>query len=165
MKKIGVIFFVFVLLAAGSYYFFLNYPTTAYTILGINHSANSTPAIQINSSEILNITPINITTSTISNITPINITTSTIASSFSTYEVIIADYELSPLNLVIHKGDTVRWTNQEGIVHHLVSDKENEIDSSFLYPGQSYSHSFTNKGTFSYHCYLHQSLSGTVIVE
>jgi plastocyanin len=185
MKKVGVMIFVFLLLAAGSYYFFLNYPATTYAILGINHSTNST-LTQINTSILSNLTSVNISTNNSEslNLTPIDTTTSssvntsindsitsnvlvTTSSSTnsSTYNVTIINFAFYPNNLTIHKGDTVIWINQDGMLHHAVSDEGNEIDSSDLILGLSYAHTFGNTGNFSYHDFMHPSLTGTIIVE
>ena len=183
MKKVGVMIFVLLLLAAGSYYFFLNYPAATYAILGLNYSANST-LTQENTSIISNLTSVNSTSnSEILNLTPVNTTSNSASSSInnsatsevvvtassssnsSTYDIAIANFIFSSNVLTIHSGDTVFWMNQEDVLHHLISDSGNEIDSSLLYPGQSYSHTFANKGSFSYHDFVHPSLNGTIIVE
>jgi len=187
MKKVGIIIFVLLLLAAGSYYFFLNYPATTYAILGLNYSANSTNLTQIqintstfsnatsviltNNSSNLNLTSINTTISSsvnisennsVTSITPVTIPTS---SANSVYNVTIVNFAFYPNNLTIHKGDTVLWVNQENMLHRAVSDKGNEIDSSDLILGLSYSHTFGNAGNFSYHDFFHPSITGTIIVE
>jgi plastocyanin len=193
MKKIGVVIFVLLLLAAGSYYFFLNYPATTYAILGLNYSGNSN-ATQTNASAILNSTPVsstngsssltsittsainqgnnisttnvstsNETTSIVNNSEPSNVQINT-SSTSAIYKVTIVNFALSPAVSTIHQGDTVLWINQD-LVHHLVSDEGNEIDSSTLYEGYSYSHTFLNKGTFDYHCAFYPSVNGSIIVE
>ncbi len=65
----------------------------------------------------------------------------------------------------IKKGDTVLWTQQDGAPHNVVSDTGNELSSALLSPGQTYSHTFTNVGTFPYHCGPHPWMKGTVVVE
>jgi plastocyanin len=164
MKKVGVMIFVLILLAAGSYYFFLNYPATTYAILGLNYSGNLN---QTNNPIVSNLTSTNTSTLTdvntsIKPITPVVTESSTNSSNFN---VAIINFELSPVIVTIHQGDTVFWINQENILQHLVSDKGNEIDSSLLSQGQSYSHTFANKGTFNYYSSVHPSLNGSVIVE
>jgi plastocyanin len=182
MKKISVIIFVLVLLAAGSYYFFLNYPATTYAILGLNNSANSTP-IQINTSTFSNATSVILTNdSTNLNLASINTTsptetlntsvisitsavTSEISTNAYTYNITIINFAFYPNNLTIHKGDTVLWINKDGILHRAVSDNGNEIDSSDLTLGLSYAHTFGNAGNFSYHDFFHPTITGIISVK
>ena len=81
-----------------------------------------------------------------------------------TYDVEIKNFAFSQSTLTIKKGDTVKWTNNDGTSHTVVFDSS-AIDSGTLTQGQSYSHTFNDAGTFAYHCGIHQAMKGTIIVE
>jgi plastocyanin len=76
----------------------------------------------------------------------------------------------TPAHIQVVLGTTVTWTNQDNIPHHVtfspvVISSSNNWESGLLYPGQSFSSTFTSRGTFQYHCQEHPgSMIGTVIV-
>ena len=61
-----------------------------------------------------------------------------------------------------HKGDTVTWVNLDSAAHTVTSAS---FDSSSLAKGQSYKFTFNQAGTFKYHCTVHPSMLGEVIVK
>ena len=81
----------------------------------------------------------------------------------------------------IAAGDTVKWTNPAFVTHSVTFDpsmaaaKDNvalpagvaPFDSGNLEEDQSYSHTFTVKGTYKYVCKYHEAMGmvGTVIVS
>lgn len=63
-------------------------------------------------------------------------------------------------------GQTVTWTNSGPSPHTVTSDAASDpYDSGTLTAGQSFSHTFNSTGTFAYHCNIHPSMTGTVIVS
>lgn len=83
-----------------------------------------------------------------------------------THSVSINNFAFSPASLTINKGDTVVWTNmQSGTPHTVTSDSGSELGSGQLSTGSSYSHTFNTAGTFAYHCSIHPTMHGTVIVQ
>jgi plastocyanin len=74
-------------------------------------------------------------------------------------------FSFQPASVSIHVGDTVSWTNNStgGVPHSTTSDSPG-WDSGFLNPGQSFSHAFPTAGSFAYHCAVHPSMHGTVVV-
>ncbi|MEY2431747.1 MAG: hypothetical protein QOC92_1472 [Acidimicrobiaceae bacterium] len=94
--------------------------------------------------------------------------------SAATRTVQIKDFSFSPSSVSIIEGDTVTWT-QNGAVGHSVTADDGSFDSSplctptpnddnCLKPGDSFSQTFDTAGTFSYHCRVHASMIGTVVV-
>lgn len=77
----------------------------------------------------------------------------------------ISGYSFSPSTLTINAGDGVTWTNLDSAPHTITSDSGNELGSGTLSKGGSYSHTFTTAGTYAYHCGVHASMKGTIIVE
>ncbi len=58
------------------------------------------------------------------------------------------------------------WVNNDTVPHTATSDT-GVWDSGTLNPGQSFSFTFNDAGTFPYHCAIHgaASMSGTIVVE
>ena len=81
----------------------------------------------------------------------------------------------SPKNLVISRGQTVRWINKDSEAHGVVSNPgsfncEPSSAESFLGlmgPGEAFEHTFNNPGTFAYHDQPHVGckMNGTVTVN
>lgn len=68
--------------------------------------------------------------------------------------------------LVIPMGTTITWTNNDSVPHTATSDT-GVWDSGTLNPGQSYSFTFNEPGTFPYFCATHgqASMSGVIQVQ
>jgi plastocyanin len=68
----------------------------------------------------------------------------------------------SPATITIKVGDTVTWVNKDSVGHTIVSST---FQSTLLDTGQSYKMTFNEVGTFDYHCSVHPSMVGKVIVS
>ncbi len=77
----------------------------------------------------------------------------------------IKNFAFSPSTLTIKVGETVTWANIDSTSHTVTSDSGSELGSDTLSPSQSYSHTFNTVGTFDYHCSIHTSMKGKIIVE
>ncbi len=77
----------------------------------------------------------------------------------------IQGFAFSPATLTIARGTTVVWTQSDGVPHTVTSDSGSELNSTVLGQGQTYSHTFTQAGTFAYHCDIHPSMQAQVIVQ
>jgi len=84
--------------------------------------------------------------------------------SSSSNKVTIANFSFSPANITVKKGTTVTWTNNDSVSHTVTADSGNGPDSELLSNGQSYSFTFNDVGTFSYHCTPHPDMHGKVTV-
>jgi plastocyanin len=80
-------------------------------------------------------------------------------------DVTIQNFAFSPATVTVNVGDTVTWTNQESGVPHTTTSDTAVWDSGTLTTGQSFSFTFTQAGTFTYHCTIHPNMTGTVIVQ
>ncbi len=78
--------------------------------------------------------------------------------------VAIASFAYSPASLTVKQGTTVIWTNDDSMTHTVTADN-GSFASGNLANSQTYSHTFTTKGTFAYHCALHPSMHGSVVVQ
>ena len=82
-----------------------------------------------------------------------------------TYRMDIANFAFSNKELRIKQGDTVIWTNKDDARHTVTSDSGSELNSELLADEESYSHTFSQKGSFAYHCTPHPNMKATIIVE
>ena len=71
--------------------------------------------------------------------------------------------EFSPVNIAVSVGGTVTWNNTDNNAHSLSSD--DGLFNQLLLPGESFSYTFTQNGSFNYHDPLYATMKGTVIVE
>src|ERR1700731_2474087 len=67
-------------------------------------------------------------------------------------EVVIANFRFSPKTFTAPAGATVTWTNHDDVPHAVVSADNQFKKSTVLKPGQSFSHTFTKAGNYSYFC-------------
>ena len=77
--------------------------------------------------------------------------------------VLINGFSFRPKELNIAKGTSVTWTNQEPTKHTVISD-DGKFESTVMAEGKSWSYTFNDAGTFTYHCSIHPGMTGTVIV-
>src|SRR3954454_10968484 len=80
-----------------------------------------------------------------------------------TFDVQVVDFAFQPANLAIPVGSTVTWTNT-GQRPHTITAEDGSFDSGRLDPGEQFSHTFTEPGTYSYHCGFHPEMIGTITV-
>ena len=79
------------------------------------------------------------------------------------HNISISGFDFVPVGITIAQGDSVRWTNNDGVPHTSTSD--NGVWSSpTLNFGQSYIFAFNNPGSFPYHCAIHPSMRDTITV-
>ena len=60
-------------------------------------------------------------------------------------------------------GQKVTWTNKQGVAHTVTAN-----GGAFNHPmpsGATFSFPFTRAGTFAYHCTIHPSMQGTIVVS
>ncbi len=77
--------------------------------------------------------------------------------------VSIAGFAFDPSSSSVSVGTTVTWTNADGATHTVSAD-DGSFDSSKLGNGDTFTHSFDAVGTFSYHCEIHSSMTGSIVV-
>ena len=77
--------------------------------------------------------------------------------------VAIKDFAFNPATIQAKVGQSVTWTNQDSTAHTVTLD-DKSVDSGNIQASATYSHAFTQAGTFTYHCSIHQQMKGTVTV-
>lgn len=80
----------------------------------------------------------------------------------ATRNVTIAGFAFSPNPITVRVGDTVRWTNQDAAPHTATGSG---FDTGTMSQGASRSVTFHSAGTFAYHCRIHPTMTGTIIVR
>ena len=76
-----------------------------------------------------------------------------------------ASWCFSPNPIQITAGSTVTWTNNTGPRHTATSDTGAWTTGNIAPGGTSAAIAFPTAGTFPYHCAIHPSMTGTVIVS
>jgi plastocyanin len=70
----------------------------------------------------------------------------------------------SPNPIQIQAGSTVTWTNSTSLTHTATSDTGAWDTGNIASGGTSASITFNQPGTFSYHCTIHPTMRGSIIV-
>lgn len=91
-------------------------------------------------------------------------TTTTAPTPVETTSVAIQNYTYEPLAISVKVGDTVTWTNGDDFAHTTTSD-DDVWDSGPLDPTTTFTYTFTEAGTFAYHCDIHNFMNGSVVVQ
>jgi plastocyanin len=91
-------------------------------------------------------------------------TTKTSTQSVSGNTINIINFTFTPVTLTVSVGTTVTWTNNDSTTHRPVSDT-GVFDGGNLATNATFSFTFNTAGTFPYHCSIHPSMTGTVIVK
>jgi plastocyanin len=78
--------------------------------------------------------------------------------------VSIMNFAFSPLTLTVKTGTKVTWTNKDTVTHTVTAD-QGAFNSGFLSSGNGFSFTFTQAGTYSYHCNIHHSMMATIVVQ
>ncbi|MFA5021947.1 MAG: cupredoxin family copper-binding protein [Patescibacteria group bacterium] len=77
--------------------------------------------------------------------------------------VTINNLAFEPNKLEIKVGETVKWTNQDSVSHTVIGGPD--WQSNPLNTGESFYYTFTQTGTYNYHCSIHPSMKGTITVS
>jgi plastocyanin len=78
--------------------------------------------------------------------------------------VSIQDFSFSPDQMTVAPGTTVTWTN-DGQQPHTSTADDGTWDSGTLQPGDDYSFTFDEPGTYTYHCSIHPDMTASVKVS
>lgn len=73
-----------------------------------------------------------------------------------------------PDNIIIKKGNTVKWTNNDNVAHLLASVPVIGLGGMFsptIEPGQSWTYKFDDPGVYYYICFIHRVMYGKITVE
>jgi plastocyanin len=78
----------------------------------------------------------------------------------------ISNFAFNPAEVTITGGTRVTWVNDDSVSHTVTSEGGRFAfpDSATLSWNQQYSNVFVNMGTYNYHCNIHPSMKGKIIV-
>src|SRR5215216_7756792 len=79
------------------------------------------------------------------------------------FDISVVDFAFEPGTVSVPAGATVTWTNT-GSRPHTVTADDGSFDSGRLDPGEQFSQTFDQPGTFTYHCGFHPEMQGSVVV-
>lgn len=77
--------------------------------------------------------------------------------------VTIQGFSFQPATITVKKGTTVTWTNNDPTNHTVTGDTGGPASDQFR-KGESYAFTFDTVGEYPYHCTLHATMKGTVVV-
>lgn len=80
-----------------------------------------------------------------------------------TSKVSIANFAFAPATLMIRRGTTVSWSNDDGSPH-AVAFKDGAAGAKSLLPKDSFDRTFDAAGTFDYFCSFHPYMTAKVVV-
>lgn len=84
-----------------------------------------------------------------------------------TNQVSMQDFDFAPKNILVKKGTTVTWTNNDSAHHNVefVSGGLKGEKGPLLDEGETYTYTFDEVGTFEYKCTPHPFMQASVTVE
>jgi plastocyanin len=74
-----------------------------------------------------------------------------------------AAYDPNPVTVSLAAHPKVIWANDDGL-RHTVTDDGGAFDSGSISSGEAWSHTFSATGTFAYHCAIHPTMVGTLVI-
>ena len=80
----------------------------------------------------------------------------------ATNAVTISNFSFQPQGITVAAGTEVTWTNSDSTDHTIIGTG---FDSGNLSKGGIFKHTFNTAGTFDYHCSIHPTMTGKVIVQ
>lgn len=77
--------------------------------------------------------------------------------------VAIADFSFNPASVTVAVNGFVTWTNSDSATHTVTFDSGPNCGNAAS--GATQTAQFTVAGTYPYHCAIHSSMKGSVIVQ
>lgn len=91
-------------------------------------------------------------------------TQQTITPGTGTTTISIKNFSFSPNSLTVANGTMITWINDDSVDHTIIAD-DGLFTSGTLTPGDNFTHLFIKTGTYTYHCSIHPSMTGTIQVQ
>ena len=86
------------------------------------------------------------------------------SSTAGTVAVKIANFAFDPAQVSAKVGDTVTWTNNDSTGHTATVDSNDTCTTVTLENGASGGITFTQAGSYPFHCKIHPNMTGTIEV-
>src|SRR5437016_3304386 len=85
--------------------------------------------------------------------------------SVSTAQMVnIQSMAFTPATVTVAVGTMITWTNNDAVTHTVTSNDGTSFNSGNISSGGTYSLTLTQTGSYPYHCSIHPSMTGTVLV-
>ncbi len=82
----------------------------------------------------------------------------------SRQEVSIGASGFEPNEIAVTAGTTIVWKNEDEENHEVHAD-DDAYQLDIIGPGETVEVAFEAPGTFTYHCHIHPTVQGTIVVE
>src|SRR5271157_5440794 len=170
-SKIGVVAVLVLLVAVGVAYFVLapssggTLTSTSRSTLTTTSSSSSLPPSSSSPTSTLISSASSTTSFTTSPVGAVLCTNN--QSATGTVTITIRDYHFKPRNVTISAGQSVQWLySPDGNTEHTVTSNQGLFGSNNLPPGQKFTYTFNQAGTYGYHCSNHPAvMKGIVVVD
>jgi plastocyanin len=81
-------------------------------------------------------------------------------------KVTISGFQFSPAKITVKKGTTVTFANEDAAPHTVTPENETEFTGTArILKGETVQIKFDHAGVQKYHCAIHPSMTGEVIVK
>ena len=95
-------------------------------------------------------------------------------------DIVLRDVRFNPAEVTVAVGETVTWRHDDGTTPHTVTSDASSGEPEFfdshaacnplvgatcMAQGATFTHTYTQAGAFPYHCKVHPSMRGTVVVQ
>ena len=70
-----------------------------------------------------------------------------------------------PHTITVEPGTAVTWTNHDNVVHTITESEPVPAFDGWTFPGEKFTFTFDESGTYMYGCTLHPWASGVVVVD
>src|ERR1044071_523012 len=85
------------------------------------------------------------------------------ATASRTATVDIVNFAYKPATVTVAAGSKVVFSNESNMTH--TATRENGFNTKLIKPGKSAAINFPRRGTFRYHCLIHPSMHGKIVVD
>jgi len=84
----------------------------------------------------------------------------------ATVSATVADNTWTPSTVNAKVGDVITWTNGDGVPHGVALDDGScKMSKSIAPSGGTGSLTFSKAGTYPFHCFVHPSMKGTIVIS
>lgn len=78
----------------------------------------------------------------------------------------ISNFAFSPSSQIVKAGQSISVTNNDSVPHTVTSDDGTSFNTNTINPGTTATFTAPEKaGTYTFHCNIHKTMTGTLIVQ
>jgi plastocyanin len=79
-------------------------------------------------------------------------------------QITMKNIQFAPSKATVKVGQTVKWTNDDSVVHDVSATSGAKFKSALFAKGKTYEFKATKPGTVKYVCTIHPGMEGTLTV-